>query len=153
MSSFEGRIMPGLSATQLDHPGPAIGSRIFFDVITCYFMLFTAFFANAFCYFMLFSGVFVVFRPGHFVLFAICEHHSSPRGFSSRFHLPCPLSCDSCHSPVRHRLGDGGWADLPVLLVSAFPLSRFPIWLRLRRAVSLPSFRWICLNLPQMALD
>jgi hypothetical protein len=115
-------------------------------VISCYFRVFSLFFGPAISSFLQYVNI-----------------TQAREDFSSRFHLPCPFSCDSCHSPVRHRLGDGGWADLPVLLVSAlvapkrsgggFPLSRFPIWLRLRRAVSLPSFPWICLNLPQMALD
>jgi hypothetical protein len=43
----------------------AFGLPVFFDVISCCFMLFARFFEEAVCYFMLFSGVFVVFllRP------------------------------------------------------------------------------------------
>jgi hypothetical protein len=39
-------------------------ARIFLIVISCCFMLFTAFFANSFCYFMLFFLLFHVFLPG-----------------------------------------------------------------------------------------
>jgi hypothetical protein len=45
-------------------PSGPLPPPIFFDVISCCFMLFTAFFAKAVCYFMLFLGVSVVFRPG-----------------------------------------------------------------------------------------
>jgi hypothetical protein len=60
--------------------------------------------------------------PGKIYVFSALQYVNLTQAredFSSRFHLPCPFSCDSCHSPVRHRLGDGGWANLPVLLVSA----------------------------------